>query len=677
MSSPISVSCPHCRAKLKLGNPKLVGRKIRCPKCSKPFQVSVPDEADAGLAALDEFDNFEDDSYTGADDYEDDYGSDDDYQTPLPSRRGASASKKGKGGKKKSRPAAWHKPVLFGGLGLVALGALIGVGFLVVKLISGFGGNRQDLAYLPADAETVVQVRVADTWNAPIVQSVAANETIRGLVDQMQDKFGLQVGDIDSVLFGTAGNDRWVAVVRTRKPLAQDKIQSTMALGDAQSHAGAEYHLAAGRRPTAVYFAGSSLMILGSENEVKAAIDGGQSTSRPELNFVDFSRHVVFVSIPKTPGAPGATPGLPGGGPFGSLSSDLKGKLRASSFGLTFKSGIDVQGQFDFQDRDAAEQALEQVAQELDKARTMLETQRQQLANAPPQMSGFSKMAEESLALSEAVLNSTKSSRSGSTLRVTASMPESVKSSLEQMAPMMAGMVAMGLQMQTAGLQGNAPGFTPPSSASLGDGAPSGNRMSDPREAARRAGCRNNLKKIGLAMHNFHDQNRMLPPAAVAAADGRPLLSWRVQILPYLEEGELYKEFRLDEPWDSPHNKALIPRMPDLFKCMNSSAPSGYTRYLAVRGRGTLFEDGLQIRFADVQDGLSNTILAVEADDSRAVVWTKPDDLTVDAQNPRQGLGAAHGDGFNALFADGSIRFIPATTEPASLFAMFTRAGRD
>src|SRR5438093_7201056 len=75
----------------------------------------------------------------------------------------------------------------------------------------------------------------------------------------------------------------------------------------------------------------------------------------------------------------------------------------------------------------------------------------------------------------------------------------------------------------------------------------------------------NNLKQLALAMHNYHDTYGHLPPAALKNKKGKPLLSWRVALLPFVEEDKLYKEFRLDEPWDSAHNKKLLAKMPKLF----------------------------------------------------------------------------------------------------------------
>ena len=110
-----------------------------------------------------------------------------------------------------------------------------------------------------------------------------------------------------------------------------------------------------------------------------------------------------------------------------------------------------------------------------------------------------------------------------------------------------------------------------------------------------------------------------------------------MQILPYLDESHLYKEFHLDEPWDSPHNKPLIARMPAVFANPSEQPAIGRTHYVVPVGKGLMFDGEKGVRMADVKDGASNTIMAVEAD--KSVIWTKPDDLDVDLEKPLDGLG--------------------------------------
>src|SRR5207302_7296383 len=118
-----------------------------------------------------------------------------------------------------------------------------------------------------------------------------------------------------------------------------------------------------------------------------------------------------------------------------------------------------------------------------------------------------------------------------------------------------------------------------------------------------------------------------LPPAAIADINGRLLLSWRVAILPYLGQEGLYKQFHLDEPWDGPHNKRLLNFMPLVFRSPGgTNIARGKTCILAPVGDNLAFDLTRGRSFADFSDGLSNTILVVEAAPERAVDWTRPRD---------------------------------------------------
>jgi hypothetical protein len=196
------------------------------------------------------------------------------------------------------------------------------------------------------------------------------------------------------------------------------------------------------------------------------------------------------------------------------------------------------------------------------------------------------------------------------------------------------------------------------------------------RAAAMRAASMNNLKQIALAMHNYHDDKKNFPAAASCDANGKPLLSWRVHILPYLEGQELYKQFHLDEPWDSEHNRKLIDQMPAVYRSPASKLKEkGRASYVVVVGKDTVFPGREAIPIKEIKDGTSQTIMAVEVDDEHAVIWTKPDDLPFDPENPAKGLGGPDKRGFLAAFCDGSVRFLPKDIDPKVLRALLTRAG--
>ncbi len=198
------------------------------------------------------------------------------------------------------------------------------------------------------------------------------------------------------------------------------------------------------------------------------------------------------------------------------------------------------------------------------------------------------------------------------------------------------------------------------------------------RANAARSQCTNNLKQIGLAMHNYHAQYKSFPPAYTVDKAGKPLLSWRVLILPYLEQDALYKEFHLDEPWDSAHNRTLIERMPSTYHCPSGSskrADLGKTTYLTPRGKATIFPGSEGVKIQKITDGTSNTIFVVDAGDNRAVTWTKPDDWDVDPKLDLKGIFGHHPGGASFAFADGSVRFIKETVDPKTIEMLITRDG--
>ena len=197
------------------------------------------------------------------------------------------------------------------------------------------------------------------------------------------------------------------------------------------------------------------------------------------------------------------------------------------------------------------------------------------------------------------------------------------------------------------------------------------------REAARRTQAKNNLKQIGLSMFNYESAHARFPERAVLDKSGKPGLSWRVKILPFLDQKDLYDQFHLDEPWDSDHNKTLISRMPLTYSSPNDEElnQQGKTRYLILRGEGTMFAGEKGPAIADVKDGTSQTIMAVEADTDHAVVWTSPDDLELDFDDLLAGLRGARNGGFHALLADGSVRFVSENIDLQTLKALITSAG--
>jgi hypothetical protein len=182
---------------------------------------------------------------------------------------------------------------------------------------------------------------------------------------------------------------------------------------------------------------------------------------------------------------------------------------------------------------------------------------------------------------------------------------------------------------------------------------PKENKKLDPPTAKELKASQNNLKQIGIAFHRYCDAQTTCPNNLVDK-DGKPSLSWRVLLLPYLEEEKLFKEFKLDEPWDSKHNKALIEKMPKVFAPIRVKAEKGETFYRGFNGADTTFETGKLLKFpASFPDGTSNTILVVEA--GEPCFWTKPDDLPFDNDKALPKLGGLFDGDFHVLLGDGTV----------------------
>lgn len=193
-------------------------------------------------------------------------------------------------------------------------------------------------------------------------------------------------------------------------------------------------------------------------------------------------------------------------------------------------------------------------------------------------------------------------------------------------------------------------------------------------DTTRRVTCNSHFKQIGLALFNYEQEHGAFPPLYVADANGRPLHSWRVLILPQLVGHELYAQIDLSQPWDAPVNRAVAGKMPEVYGCPSMPPGSSLTNYVGSNGPGGFFDGAHARKLSEITDGQTNTLMVLELPDAR-VHWMDPTDgqgthPPIPVKSPHR-----HPRGFNAGFADGSVRLLAYDIDPQTIEAMRTIDG--
>lgn len=196
-----------------------------------------------------------------------------------------------------------------------------------------------------------------------------------------------------------------------------------------------------------------------------------------------------------------------------------------------------------------------------------------------------------------------------------------------------------------------------------------------------RVNCASNLKQIVLGLQHYEDTYKTFPSAYIPDPEGKPIRSWRVLLLPFLEQYGLEKQYDINEPWDAPVNASLAESCPDVYRCPMDSEPAGDTQYFAVVGAKLAWPGSEGRKLRDFSDGTMNTLMVVESH-ARGIKWTEPRDLTfnktrweINPQPPGSGLSSVHPGGANAALADGSVRFLSDKMDRQTLRALITAQG--
>jgi hypothetical protein len=488
-----------------------------------------------------------------------------------------------------------------------------------------------DLARVPARSLALLSVRVADVWATPLAKSMRDKLGMEyaAMIKDAETRGGLSASDIEraTAVMKNSPDAPPLLFLATRKAFDRKKLFA-MVVPEGKEEKYGDETIIANDKGEAGYVLTDKAVVFGPKPEIQTLIDAGKDKPAgglvPALALAA-KKHSLVIGLNPSVLSP-IEEELP------PLAAPFKPLFKATSATLAIDIGEKITGNLRvaFPGADDAAEGLKAV----DAGRRVGQ---EFLARGMKELTKDKKMEAVSrlVAMAQKSLKESTLQREGST-------------------------VAVGLQAKT-------------DQAAFGAAAVAA--MMQVRRAAQRVQSQNNLKQLGLAMHNYHDVTGAFPANAIYDKDGKALLSWRVMLLPYLDQDDLYKQFKLDEAWDSPHNKKLLEKMPAVYKSPAGKTKHAYgTFYQCFHGTGAIFEGKAGIRIADITDGTSNTIMFVEA--ARDVPWTKPEDLPFVAGKPLPKLGGIlPGEGFNATFADGSVRFFRSTIKESSLEKMITRNG--
>jgi hypothetical protein len=199
-----------------------------------------------------------------------------------------------------------------------------------------------------------------------------------------------------------------------------------------------------------------------------------------------------------------------------------------------------------------------------------------------------------------------------------------------------------------------------------------------PAGDAARQKAAENVRYLMLAMHNYMSSYNKFPPAWTEDAGGRKLFSWRVLMLPYIEQSSLWDKLKRDEPWDSAHNRPILESapMPLIYESPGVTLPKSHTAMLAILApNGLILTGDKKHAFGTPNDGTANTIAIFEAPAAKAVPWYEPGDFVPNPGDPTSGMFGARPGGMLAALADGRVIAVPETTDKAQVSALLTFTG--
>src|SRR5579883_1704063 len=522
-----------------------------------------------------------------------------------------------------------------------------------------------DLALVPANAVAFGHVRLAELWKHDGMKDVRrvfekAGPKALATLDEQFSPAPSTIDRITGVLFlgearaKPAMDGLYPAVIASfTAPFDPAKVRiAHLPNAVSKSVGGKEYFLDT-KEGFAVAFVGDRIIVLGDEDGVKAVLTGGPGDGplTPAVRAAAARQVAAAVNVKALPIPPQAIEGIP---------EEFRPLALASVASLTLdvkaETTLDLRITYPSEEAaTAAETALRKAAK---LGRVALNRYRQETEQNL--YSPKSKGPEPLEKLPQAVALVAALGAINSADEILADPP------LKRTGTDLAAAVT---------LPPWASGYVTSSAVAAGVLLPAVQKV---REAAARSQSQNNLKNIALALHNYHDVNGTFPPAAICDKKGRKLLSWRVAILPYVEQNALYQQFKLDEPWDSEHNKKWSEVVVKVYSDPRAPAPAAnMTYYKVFVGNGAMFDKVTGTRIAQLADGTSNTIMTVAGGDP--VPWAKPDDIDFDPdKNLLPDLARPFGGELLIGMADGSVRLFPTQPLPEReriLKMLITRAG--
>jgi prepilin-type processing-associated H-X9-DG protein len=512
-------------------------------------------------------------------------------------------------------------------------------GLVALTLLSLAGGSHADepktgdlppeLSWVPADAAGFLQVRFGELWNGPLGPGVrdALNRDDAGAIERVERAIGVKLNQVDRITLvipsaaGAAPEESVIVRVSTIAPYDRSAVLKMLGVGKSPLSTGAQLPASGGmmrftddKNMTFAYSRSRASMLL---SRVERRVEAGRLA--PALKLAAAEKHflVAAIDMAQARQVPWVADDSTLRPFFIARTAVLVGDLKPTGLAVSLRLTAGLRGH------------AEEIAE-------AMETRRGEAVK---------RFAE----LLKLVNPKTEPARA----RLLEGIAEALRSArVERKDREVSAMAAM-------------PSIEPLVFVAV-------DAVDAVQCAADRLISTNNLKQMALAMHNYHDTNNHFP-AAVMGKDNKPLLSWRVAILPFIEEDGLFKQFKLDQPWDSEHNKKLLSKMPKIYALPGDrrkfDVPTSYYRVFV--GNGAAFDLKHKTRMQDVTDGLSNTIMIVEAADG--VPWTKPDEIEYDPKKPPK-VGYHYAGRGNAAFCDGSVHTLRRSIDEQTLHWLIQRA---